>query len=111
MTEPGLLLSFEECLTEKQEMQANTKSARTEYEPLPSVWFGEDADLLEKLLKFYPRTTPKRILDATINGGRFWRGSRRKVTGLDIDLSHHPTVVADNTQMPFRDRFFPSRCV
>jgi hypothetical protein len=106
MTGPGLLLSFEECVTEKQEMHTNTKRARTEYEALPSVWFGEDADLLEKLLRFYPRTPPKRILDATVNGGRFWRGSTRKIIGLDIDLSHHPTVVADNTQMPFRDSFF-----
>lgn len=77
-----------------------------EYNPLPSVWQGEDADLLEKLLRFYPRRTPQRILDATVNGGRFWRGSRRKIIGLDIDSSHRPTVVADNTCTPFRDGLF-----
>src|SRR5208283_1482566 len=76
------------------------------YDPLPSVWTGEDAELLERLLQFYPRRTPKRILDATINGGRFWRGSKRKIIGMDIEPSHRPTVVADNTQMPFKGEFF-----
>lgn len=77
-----------------------------EYVPIPSVWYGEDAELLEKLLRFYPRKSPHRILDATINGGRFWRGSKRSVTGLDIDPRHRPTVVADNTRMPFVDASF-----
>ncbi len=76
------------------------------YAPLPSVWEGEDADLLEELLCFYPRRSPKRILDATVNGGRFWRGSKRKVVGLDIELSHRPTLVANNTLMPFRNALF-----
>lgn len=78
----------------------------TGYDPLPSVWKGEDAELIERFLEFYPRRSPKRILDATINGGRFWRGSKRKIIGLDIEASHRPTVVADNTQMPFKDEFF-----
>ncbi len=77
-----------------------------EYHPLPSVWAGEDAELLERFLQFYPRRVPKRILDATVNGGRFWRGSRRKVVGLDVDYSHRPTVVADNIMMPFADGSF-----
>lgn len=77
-----------------------------EYAPLPSVWYGEDAELLERLLDFYPRTRPRKILDATVNGGRFWRGSGRPVIGLDIELSHRPTLVADNTAMPFRDAAF-----
>ena len=38
------------------------------YNPLGSVWDGEDAELLERMLEFYPRKRPKRILDATING-------------------------------------------
>ena len=25
------------------------------YQPLPSVWEGEDADLLEAMFRFYPR--------------------------------------------------------
>ncbi len=76
------------------------------YEPIPSVWYGEDAELLEKLLRFYPRKPPRRILDATVNRGRFWRGSRRPVVGMDIDPQFKPDVVADNTKMPFRDASF-----
>jgi SAM-dependent methyltransferase len=71
------------------------------YDPLPSVWEKSDADLIELMLDFYPRSTPKRILDATVNGGRFWRGSHRPVFGIDIQGKHRPDVVADNTQMPF----------
>jgi hypothetical protein len=72
------------------------------YQPLASVWYGEeDAELLEKLLRFYPRRPPRRILDATVNGGRFWRSSRRSVIGLDVDPRHRPSVVADHGRMPF----------
>lgn len=78
----------------------------SEYAPPASVWFGEDAELLEQLLSFYPRKRPRRILDATVNGGRFWRGSKRPVIGLDIDAQHCPMVVADNTKMPFHDEIF-----
>jgi hypothetical protein len=71
------------------------------------VWVGEeDAELLEKLLGFYPRKRPRRILDATVNGGRFWRGSRRTVIGLDVERKHQPSVVGDNTTMPFCDDAF-----
>lgn len=76
------------------------------YAPLPSVWSGEDSELLEKFLSFYPRKRPRRILDATVNGGRFWRGSKRPVIGIDMDASHRPTAVADNTCMPFKGGFF-----
>jgi SAM-dependent methyltransferase len=74
------------------------------YSPLASVWFGEDAELIERLLDFYPRKRPRKILDATVNGGRFWRGSERHVIGMDIDQRYCPSVVADNTAMPLRDR-------
>jgi len=74
-----------------------------EYTPLPSVWDGDDASLLDRLLDFYPRKRPRRILDATVNGGRFWRGSGRAVIGMDIEAKHRPTIVGDNTAMPFRD--------
>jgi len=77
-----------------------------QYNPLPSVWDGEDSELLERLLRFYPRRAPKHILDATVNGARFWRDSKRRVIGLDIERSHRPMVVADNTRAPFRDEFF-----
>jgi len=53
------------------------------------------------MLDFYPRSKPKRILDATVNGGRFWRGSKRPIIGMDIDLRHKPGVVGDNMGMPF----------
>src|SRR6266700_3329555 len=79
--------------------------ART-YAPIESVWEGEDAELIERLLRFYPRKTPRRILDATINGGRSWRGSKRSVVGIDIERAHKPAIVADNTHMPFGDSFF-----
>ena len=77
-----------------------------EYEPLPSVWNGTDAELLERMLDFYPRKSPKRILDATLNKGRFWTGSSRTVIGMDIDPKYKPDVVADNRHMPFPDRSF-----
>jgi hypothetical protein len=77
-----------------------------QYQPLPSVWDGEDAVLIERMLTFYPHKRPKRILDATVNGGRFWRGTKRKIVGLDIASTHGPSVVGDNTQMPFADRQF-----
>lgn len=76
------------------------------YNPLPSIWMGEDSELLERLLEFYPRKTPKRILDASVNGGRFWRGSIRKVIGMDIAPAHRPTILGDNTKMPFADSAF-----
>ena len=70
------------------------------------MWAGGDAELLEEMLKMYPRTPPRRILDATVNRGRFWRGSKRPVIGIDNNAPHRPSVVADNTATPFRDRFF-----
>ncbi len=73
----------------------------TTYEALPSVWFGDDAELIERMLSFYPRKQPRNILDATMNRGRFWRKSRRPVTGMDIDPQYGPDLVADNTNMPF----------
>jgi hypothetical protein len=87
--------------------QSKTEPTRANsYRPIPSVWTGDDAELLEKMLSMYPRKKPSRILDATVNGGRFWRGSCRTVLGIDNEPHHKPTIVADNTLMPFRDRFF-----
>lgn len=76
------------------------------YRPLPSVWTGSDAALLERMLDFYPRSRPRRILDSTINVGRFWVGSDRSVVGIDIDARHKPALAADNTRMPFGDATF-----
>jgi hypothetical protein len=76
------------------------------YDPLPSVWFGEDAELIDRMLNFYPRKRPKRILDATVNGGRFWRGLDWKIVEMDINPAQNPAVVGDNTNMPFKDASF-----
>lgn len=86
--------------------QPTTTPAPVTYDPLPSIWDGTDAALLERLLTFYPRRPPRLILDATVNAGRFWRGSTRRVIGLDIDPRHRPAVVADNTRLPFADHSF-----
>jgi SAM-dependent methyltransferase len=78
----------------------------SEYLPLPSVWYGDDSELLERLLDFYPRKKPRRILDSTVNAGRFWNGSKRPIIGLDLDPRYRPSLVADNTAMPFRNAWF-----
>jgi len=81
--------------------QTDAAAEKSVYAPLPSVWDGDDAELIEQMLGFYPRTSPQRILDATVNGGRFWRGSQREIIGLDIAGAHRPSIVGDNTRMPF----------
>ena len=72
------------------------------YQPLSSVWEGDDSELLKLMLKFYPRKKPKLILDATINKGRFWVGAEYPVIGLDINSRYRPNVVGDNMHMPFK---------
>ena len=76
------------------------------YDPLPSVWYGDDAQLLEQMLCFYPKKPPKDILDATINAGRFWTGTRRRIIGMDIDPKHKPDILADNRDMPCESESF-----
>jgi hypothetical protein len=92
----------------KAETQLNVLGLSTtgSYQPLPSVWEGEDSDLLERMLAFYPRRSPKLILDATVNRGRFWTGNSRSVIGLDINVSYKPSVIGNNLQMPFRASSF-----
>jgi SAM-dependent methyltransferase len=88
-------------------MQAMPKAPQeSKYVPLGSVWTGDDSELVERMLARYPRKRPKRILDATMNGGRFWRGSKRPVIGIDIEAEHKPSVVADNTATPFGNGCF-----
>jgi SAM-dependent methyltransferase len=87
------------------EMDSAVAQTRT-YDPLPSVWFGDDAELLEKMLCFYPHQEPREILDATMNKGRIWRGSHRNVTGMDIDARFAPDIHADNSNMPCEDDSF-----
>lgn len=80
--------------------------AGSNYQPLASVWAGEDAELLERMLRFYPHKAPERILDATVNIGRFWVGSEREVIGLDTGSQFKPTVLGDNRCMPFASETF-----
>jgi len=88
--------------TEAVPRELHRKAGKAQYHPLPSVWEGEDYELLELMLDFYPRQRPQQILDATVNAGRFWQGGRRSVIGLDIERCHHPSVIGDNMCMPFR---------
>ena len=72
------------------------------YEPLPSVWEGDDADLLEKMLRFYPKTHTIKLLDATANSKRFWRDSPRPVIGMDIESKYRPDVIGTSICIPFK---------
>lgn len=74
--------------------------AKSDYRPLSSVWEGSDGELLEAIFGFYPVIEPEPILDATYNKGRFWKGSDRDVTSMDIDPNHKPMIVCDNRKMP-----------
>ena len=52
---------------------------------MPSVWIGDDADLVGRILDLH-RAGP-RILDATYGHGGFWRGRRadgREIVGVDL---------------------------
>ncbi len=69
------------------------------YEPVSSVWEGNDADLLEAMFAFYPSIPVDPILDATYNYGRFWKGSLRRVVSMDIDPRYKPMIVGDNRKM------------
>jgi len=102
----GIFPTMATALQRLPEAENRTDVQVQKYEPIPSVWEGEDSALLERMLDFYPRETPQKILDATVNGGRFWRGSQRQVVGLDIDRKHRPNLVADNVAMPFGNGSF-----
>src|SRR5437764_9359024 len=69
------------------------------YKPISSVWEGSDAELIEAMLKFYPTIPPLPILDATYNAGRMWKGSKRRVTSMDIDPQYKPDIIGDNREM------------
>lgn len=75
------------------------EKAKTTYAPLSSIWEGSDGELLEAIFKFYPTISPEPILDATHNGGRFWKDSARRVTSMDIDPQHKPMILCDNRKM------------
>jgi hypothetical protein len=102
----AIILLMHPALRPEQEKKPKAVAPAAKYKPLPSVWDGEDAELIERMLLFYPRKRPKRILDSTVNGARFWRGTKRNVVGIDIQATHRPSVVADNVAMPFRAASF-----
>jgi SAM-dependent methyltransferase len=85
---------------------SGSDDAPAAYEPLPSIWERTDAELLERMLEFYPRRRPGLILDATVNAGRFWAGSKRDVVGVDFDPRFRPDVLADNRLLPFQNQSF-----
>lgn len=89
-----------------QERRKTFHAGGSGYQPPPSIWSGEDSELLGCVLDFYPRRRPTRILDTTINVGRFWKDNRRPVIGLDIEPRYHPDIVGDNLQMPFQSEIF-----
>jgi hypothetical protein len=95
-----------ELFASRRAADVNGNGPAPTYEAIPSVWHGSDAELLERMLDFYPRIRPRLILDATVNKGRFWRGTSRRVFGMDIDPSVRPDVVRDNRHMPFQDGCF-----
>ena len=67
------------------------------YELLPSVWHGDDAELLERMLDFYPRRPPESILDATVNKGRFWVEPLLSVSYLAMNTQQ--PLFKDNVQL------------
>lgn len=71
------------------------------YQPISSVWERGDGELLEAMFKFYATIPPEPILDATYNAGRFWKGSKRRVTSMDNDPQYKPMIVGDNREMAF----------
>ena len=75
--------------------------SQSSYDPIPSIWKGEDSELLELMLNFYPSAAPERVLDATVNSGRFWYNSNRPVVGLDIETRFRPEILGTSICLPF----------
>lgn len=77
----------------------------TTYEPIQSIWHGDDASLLEKMLEFYPKNPPEIIIDMTANARRFWKHSNRQIITVDKDPQFNPDYCCDNKATPFADFF------
>ena len=88
------------------QLQMPIRTLSGAYQALSSVWTGNDHQLLEQMLAFYPVIETEPILDATYNAGRFWRQSNRSVTSMDIDPRYGTDIVADNRNMPLGDDSF-----
>lgn len=76
-----------------------TVAVSTKSAPLTSVWEGNDGQLIETILQFYPTIEVHPILDSTYNAGRMWKGSKRQVVSMDIDPQHKPMILGDNRVM------------
>ena len=83
----------------RPEQKTKPEISVSQYNPISSVWEGSDNDLLEEMIQFYATIPPRPILDATYNAGRFWKGSKRRVTSMDIDPQYKPMIVGDNRKM------------
>lgn len=75
------------------------------YVSLSSIWEGEDNELLERMIPFYHSDNPS-IIDCNWGGGRFWKNSKRKVFGCDIDEKLKPHLVCNNKSLPFANSSF-----
>jgi len=64
-----------------------------------SVSTQPDYALLELMLKFYAPGALN-IVDATCNERRFWKGSGRRVVGIDLAESVKPDLCANNQRLP-----------
>ena len=70
-----------------------TVAVATKAALLTSVWEGNDGELIEEILRFYPTIKPHPILDSTYNAGRMWKNSKRKVASMAIDPQHKPMIL------------------
>lgn len=71
-----------------------------------SVLRGRDPEALGQLLRLHMPSAAPRILDATHNTGKMWRGLDYRVTSMDIDPRFEPDVVGDFRAMPLPDASF-----
>lgn len=69
---------------------------------LTSVWDGNDADLIEKMIVLYSKNQTV-IVDVCCSGRVFWKGSSRKIIGVDINPAVKPDIVADFAHLPMLD--------
>jgi len=71
-----------------------------------SVLYGRDPQALDILIGLHATATP-RILDATSNTGKMWKGcSYAPAVRMDIDPTFAPDVVGDFRAMPFENESF-----
>lgn len=72
---------------------------------LQTIEQGHGASVVARMLTVL-YTDAVSVLDATYGNGEFWRGSTRRVTGLDLSPTRARDVCADFTALPFADGAF-----